>query len=56
LADGGGGASTFTLVDPTGGHAQQLLGRRHTYVDASVLAVLAGDTTTGIDAALQPPD
>ncbi len=48
------GATRVTFVDPSGGHVQEYWDDATTFMTANVLTMIAGDTVTGIDAALTP--
>lgn len=48
------GNNRVTFVSPDGGYTQQFWDDAPTAATASILNIIAGDTVTGIDAALQP--
>lgn len=48
------GNNHLTFVNPNGGHAQQYWDDATSFGAGSILTMLAGDTVTGIDAALHP--
>ena len=48
------GATRVTFVDPSGDHLQEYWDDATNFMAANVLTMIAGDTVTGIDAALTP--